>query len=264
MKKISLSQAIIILSLSLVITLSGCSEKWDIEEKGVPRFVKVNYIELDNIDRISRFRSSEGHDYSDSHENCRRMKHYYHPYENINWGTVKIFSPVAGTITVIFYDGIGASVHIESSEYPAYKFIIFHMNLDIKYSQGDYVEAGEQLGTHIGSKTMSDIAVRVKEGTFTKRLVSYFDVMTDDLFVEYQYRGISNRQVMIIPETARDSDPCTCSGQSFTSRGSIESWINLSHIQPASMLWCINELQAIPQSLCLLGLKGFIQGSCTV
>jgi hypothetical protein len=204
------------------------SEKWDIEEKGIPRFVEANYIELDNIDRISRFRSSEGHDYSDSHENCRSMKHYYHPYENIDWGSVKIFSPVSGTITVIFHEGTGASVHIESSEYPAYKFIIFHVNLDNKYSQGDYVDAGEQLGTHIGSVTMSDIAVRVKEGTFTKRLVSYFDVMTDDLFVEYQNRGISNRQDMIISETTRDSDPCTCNGQSFTSRGSIEGWINLN------------------------------------
>lgn len=65
--------------LGVALTLSvavGQQTRIDVDSNGIPRFVQTDYIELAKIDRISRFRSGEGHDYSDNFESCRSMKHY--------------------------------------------------------------------------------------------------------------------------------------------------------------------------------------------
>ena len=45
----------------------------------IPRFSSALYLDADQIDRISRFRSGVGHDFADSYESCRSMKHYLCP-----------------------------------------------------------------------------------------------------------------------------------------------------------------------------------------
>lgn len=228
MRSTILSQAFILILLCAIMILPGCSEgKWDIDEQGIPKFVETDYIELGKISRISKLRSSEGHDYSDSYEQCRSMKHYFMPEEYIDWSTIKIYSPVAGTIKKVDEEWAGTQLHIESTEYPAFRFVIFHLNKAKEYSVGDKVAEGEELGTHIGSQTMSDIAVRVNEGINKNRLVSYFDVMTDNLFIEYKHRGVSGREDLIISKSARDADPVSCNGETFTNAGTIENWFYL-------------------------------------
>lgn len=190
----------------------GC--RYDIDAWGIPRFVRVNYIELDRIGRISRFRSSIGHDYSDFFEDCRSMKHYFMPEEAGDWSTVRVFSPVDGTVSRFFKEFAGTQVWIQSSEYPDFEFRIFHVKLLDSLSVGQILKAGRQLGTHIGSQTMSDIAVAVSTPVEWK-LVSYFDVMTDTLFQAYQARGARERGDFIITREARDADPLTCTGETF-------------------------------------------------
>ncbi|MFQ5356513.1 MAG: hypothetical protein ACE5DY_08545, partial [Mariprofundaceae bacterium] len=47
---------------------------------GAPQFVSTDFVALTNdINDISMFRSASGHDYSDSFETCRSMKHYFSP-----------------------------------------------------------------------------------------------------------------------------------------------------------------------------------------
>ena len=65
---------------------------------------------------------------------------------------------------------------------------------------------------------MSDIAVRVStihSNQPALRLVSYFDVMTDELFSDYISRGVSLRSDLIISAEERDADPITCDGETF-------------------------------------------------
>lgn len=57
---------------------------WDLDKYPPPRFVSKNYIELGKIHRISKYRSSVGHDYSDYKESCRSLKHYFEPLESID------------------------------------------------------------------------------------------------------------------------------------------------------------------------------------
>lgn len=194
---------------------------------GQARFVEADYIELSKIYCISRFRSGIGHDYSDDFESCRSMKHYYQPQASVNWGDIKIYSPVDGVVSQKFEEWAGTQVWIQSSAYPEFEFRIFHINLDPEIDIGSTVFAGQQLGTHIGSQTMSDIAVSLDtpEG---RRLISYFDVMSDSLFQNYQLRGLTSRDELIISEAERDEDPLTCIGEEFLNSGNLENWVILS------------------------------------
>jgi hypothetical protein len=202
-------------------------DTYDVDANGIPKFVRTNYIELVNIYRISKFRSGEGHDYSDDFESCRSMKHYFNPKDSVNWAAIKIYSPVNGTISKIEQEWAGTQIQIKSELYPAFFFNIFHINLSKPLNLGESVNAGQQLGTHIGSQTMSDMAV----GVYTpkgRKLISYFDVMTDSLFQGYQLRGISSRIDAIISKEARDADALTCNGETFTNTGNLENWIILN------------------------------------
>ena len=211
----------------------------------VVQFVESDYIDLDKINWISKFRSGMGHDYSDDFESCSSMKHYYHPSVS-NWTEVGIYSPVDGTILDITYnEEFGdVTVMIKSDAYPAYKFILFHLQLDPSITNGVSVTAGQNIGYHGSTNTMSDIAVRIStedNGVPMQRLVSYFDVMTDGLFSNYVARGVSDRTDLIISYEDRTNDMLICSGQTFTTNnviapgggyGNITNKFELSEIGP--------------------------------
>jgi hypothetical protein len=232
------SQIVFLFLLFLIIP--GCSKKhdvnnppndiWDIDKDGIPKFVNTNYIELSKIDSISKLRSSVGHDYSDSYEQCRSMKHYFMPKTSVDWAMVKIYSPVSGTITRVEPESIGGTkIEIASDDYPAFRISIFHINLQGTRNVDDKISAGELLGTHIGSQTYSDVSVIVNDPTKQGRMVSWFDVITDNVFSEYSARGVSSRSAMMISKSERDANPLTCSGDTFTtSNDPLERWVNLN------------------------------------
>jgi hypothetical protein len=232
---INLASILFLLTLSSVIP--GCKkdkkenvsqdDTWDIDQRGIPKFVGTNYIGLSDIYRISKFRSAVGHDYSDAFEHCRSMKHYFEPRSEIDWSTIKIYSPVSGKITRVDEEWAGTKLEIVSDSYPAFRFQVFHINAPVQRIVGDALMEGEQLGTHIGSQTMSDISVIVNDPTHQGRMVSYFDVMTDALFAEYHNRGVNAREDMIISKTLRDTNPLTCNGDAFTSPDVLENWVIL-------------------------------------
>jgi len=204
-----------------------CTKTFNSIQNGIPQFVDKNYIELDKIHRISKFRSGIGHDYSDNFESCRSMKHYFEPDSISNWSQVKIFSPVNGSVSSLYLEGMGAQVDIKSTIYPDITFTIFHVRLSTSLNIGDKVAAGQELGTHYGSLTMSDIAVRVgtQDGKFV--LISYFDLLTGQLFQAYQARGVNSRGDLIISKEGRNADPLSCNGEIFANGGKIVNWVNL-------------------------------------
>jgi len=205
------------------------TETYDLTSKGIPRFVKYDYIEPAKVERISRFRSGVGHDYSDDFESRRSMKHYFQPSNSVNWASVQIRSPVEGTVSRLDREGLadsGTQIRIKSREFPAFYFILFHVRTHRRVTVGDTVSAGEVLGTHIGKQTVSDIAVGVNTPAGWK-LVSYFEVMTDALFRQYQARGLNSRDDVIISKPARDAQPLTCVGDRFQGPGPLPNWVIL-------------------------------------
>ena len=228
MKKLSKAVFLLILPVIMLITSISCSLLGLVDPNDeVPKFVKINYIELEKIERISKFRSSAGHDYSDDFESCSSMKHYYSPYDTLVWNEVKICSPVAGKVSRIFDEWAGTQVQIKSDDRSAFTFIIFHIDLEKELNVGDKITEGQLLGTHIGVQTTSDIAVGINT-TRGYKLVSYFDVMTDSLFATYQARGLNSRSDVIISKEDREADPLSCDGETFTSQGTLENWVHLN------------------------------------
>ncbi len=208
------------------VTPAPTAENYDVDAAGIPRFVLFDYIDLDKISRISKFRSGIGHSYADDFESCRSMKHYYMPKSGLDWATVDVYSPVTGTIATIFQEWAGYQLHIQSQDYPAFFVILFHVNLREPLAVGDSVAVGQHLGTHVGAQTMSDVAVRVSTPSGMK-YVSYLDIATDAVFAAYQARGLAARADAIIPQAARDADPLECSGEAFGTTGTIENWVLL-------------------------------------
>jgi hypothetical protein len=233
-KHILISTILVLILIPFMLRFAAChkdsdnstspTDVWDIEKDGIPKFVTANYIELDKIFRISKFRSSGGHDYSDAFEHCRSMKHYFEPKSNVDWTSIKIFSPVTGKITRVEQEWAGTKIEIASGDYPAFRFSIFHINTTKQYSIDELVTAGEQLGTHIGAQTLSDVALIVNDPTRQGRMISYFDVISDAVFTQYQSRGVNARDDMKISKALRDANPLTCSGETFVGSDPLDIW----------------------------------------
>ena len=199
---------------------------WDVDSLGIPRFVEHDYIDLDRIRSVSRFRSGIGHDYSDALESCRSMKHYFFPVDSAAAVAARIYSPVDGTVAYTTDEWAGTQVGIRPAAFPAFMIILFHVRLTTPLAEGQALASGEPLGTHVGPQTYSDVAVRV-ETPGGMRLVSWFDTMTDALFAGYAARGVPDRAALIISKAERDADPLTCSGETFTGPGTLPGWVDL-------------------------------------
>lgn len=217
-------------------TVTGQHAPWptyDLDPANVPRFATSDAIDLSTISRVSRFRSGEGHDYSDDFESCRSMKHYYYPKDGVVRSTVRLYAPVDGTVigTVEEYEGgtlsKGKQVGIRPDGYPAFWVIVFHVNLDSPLAVGDRVTAGQLLGTSAKADgTVTDVAFWVHTPA-GDRLLSFFDCMTDSVFAIYQARGVANREAAIITRAERDADPLTCDGEQFEGPGHLPNWVEL-------------------------------------
>jgi hypothetical protein len=176
--------------------------------------------------RISRFRSGEGHDYSDTVERCRSMKHYFVPrFASMDSSTIPIYAPVSGEVFRVRQEWAGVQIEIKSADYPAFRPILFHVNATIPIAEGMTLQAGQRLGTHIGNQTGSDVAIAV-DATEGLRYVSWFDAISDELLAAYAARGVS-REAAIITRAERDASPLACNGEAFLGPGSLNNWVAL-------------------------------------
>lgn len=197
-----------------------------------PQFIQADFIDLDKIMAISKFRSGSGHDFSSGGETCRSMKHYFNVQNtaegerlrSINNGMppapdgktdIKIYSPVDGKITIIQSDQmpIGEQIYIEPKSAPNYTVRLFHIYKLDGVKEGKTVKAGEQIGS-IGQYQNTDIAIESKQG-FKPNFISYFEVMPDSIFANYLARGIKDRSELIITKEYRDTNPLQCNGERF-------------------------------------------------
>lgn len=202
---------------------------WDVDTKPLPKFIELFPIEMDKVQRISKFRSSVGHDYSDFVEHCRSMKHYFEPKSTLDWAQVKIFSPVDGKVTRVDNESMGTKVEIECSAYPAFRISIFHVNLSQPLQIGNAVTKGQLLGTHFGSATYSDVSCIANDPTKQGRMVSFFLLTTDTLMSSLTARGVQSRDQLIITRQARDASPLTCTGDQFAPGDTLTAWFQLSN-----------------------------------
>lgn len=190
-----------------------------------PKFIQADFIDLSKIYSISKFRSGEGHDFSGNGETCRSMKHYFTPQIDVTIKPTKaadgrsippqpdgktdidIFSPVDGKITDIQAERlpVGEQIYIEPTNAKDFTIRLFHVYKIDGIKKGVSVKAGQKIGV-ISKDSSTDISVEGGRYQF----VSYFQVMPDDLFANYQKRGVNSRDDLIISKAYRDAHPIPC------------------------------------------------------
>lgn len=107
--------------------------------------------------------------------------------------------------------------------------MLFHVDLlTDELVVGSEVTAGQQLGYArmiSGGSVHHDFDIGAQIYTAEAvRYASYFELLDAGVFSNYSSFGL-NRSDFIITESARDADPLTCDGETFTSFGSLDSWV---------------------------------------
>lgn len=221
---------LVVLAIGFLV-LRPKNDKGEIETAVVPQFIQADFIDLDRIYTISKFRSGAGHDFSSGGETCRSMKHYFNTQDSKeklvlfdkNNGLppapdgvndINIYSPVEGKIIAVESEqiDIGKQVYLEPKSNPNYTVRLFHIYLDEGIKRGSQVSAGQKIGV-IGRYQNTDIAIQA--GKFRGQFISYFEAMPDNIFAKYQARGIKSRSELIITQAERDANPLRCQGEQF-------------------------------------------------
>mgnify|MGYP001377707915 CR=1 FL=1 len=179
-----------------------------INYEDIEKIASSNIISVSQLDDISLFRSSAGHDASDDFENCRSMKHYLEPTQKSNQIN-SVYAPVSGTIVSMDTEEGGGFVDdnltnqrvgIKSSSNSAYEITLYHVDLlpELNLALGDEVTAGELLGygrlVRVNSDdpdgTIADasndfdisVGIATMEGTAN---ISFFNIVSDNVFNEF-------------------------------------------------------------------------------
>ena len=202
----------------------------DTDYNNPPVFVTADFIDLSNIDTISKFRSGVGHDYSGNGETCRSMRHYFgnssKASEFMNAEekfaavqgkpdpdhATEIYAPADGWLMWISGEDtpIGNQVEIMPDNGKGYTIRIDHMYPNSSVHPFMRIKAGQNIGLVHDNQTVDMTVFYTYRGS--PRLVSYFQVMTDEVFAHYQARGVASRSDFIISRAVVDANPWKCAG----------------------------------------------------
>lgn len=210
----------------------------DIDPEHPPPFIEANFMDINDIYIISKYRSGVGHSAQGNGEVCRSMRHIFGGQNDPSaaftdmddkWNKIhtrptpenslNIYAPVTGRIidlTRVDYkeysdkrpNGIGGTIVIMSDKFPGFYARIDSVFPDLNLKPLSHVTAGQKIGI-ICKQCPGEIVVGYHY-IGGERLVSYFAAMNDSVFAEYQKRGMKSRDEAIITKAYRDAHPFTC------------------------------------------------------
>lgn len=197
-------------------------------ESEIPRdLITSQFIDFDRVYMVSKFRSGAGHDFSSGvqGETCRSMKHYFNtskfntsqnsqgPYRSQPTATeqnIKIYAPVDGRIVEIDDTHTGVGVKISPDTHSSFLVSIDHIDLLPEFKFGTHLKSGQWIAT-IGPRDGVDFSIETMTLNKGNILLSYFEVMTDEVFKPYKDLGFE-REDFIISKEYRDAHPFICGG----------------------------------------------------
>lgn len=213
---------------------------FDIDIKNVPKFIEHDFINVNQVQQVSKFRSGVGHDASFDGEDCRSMRHYF-GFLGMGGQTVESklaykydnYAPVSGRIMSISGGKSGNGtwqINIRPDNPAASGFEVRIDNLvpEEGLHNLSHVIAGQKIGQSLG---MAEITIAYHY-LFNDHGFSYFQLMPDDLFAKYQVAATSKplvRNDMVITKEYRDAHPLQCdttSGRFFIPSAETESDYN--------------------------------------
>ena len=202
------------------------------DPKNPPRIAIHNFADLAPQKHITKIRAVYGHDYAAGDDefdptgkSCMSQKHYFEPYTfaqryDSNFGSynsrgnVNFYAPADGDLIDIkpnqITEGTEYQFHLYSKEHPSLVFGFHHVDLLEPLRNGGSVVAGQRLGTIIRENGQAEIATWVSLGGGKVEFISFFDVMSDEVFAEYQARGVQSRSQLTIPAEERAANPIAC------------------------------------------------------
>ncbi len=214
-----------------------------------PPLLVANVMDLEQIERISKYRSCVGHVTvpQDEREGARSMKAYVDvkaEYGKAN--TVAIYAPYDGYVSILRDEpeqGLEGEIWLSPVRtflpLGLWNFSVQHIHPREDLTVGSRVLAGEVLGYAAVDDTpygRTFDLVYGKLGLPPKRIDNWtgpfadldflFDHMTDEVFAEYQQYGISSREMLYISKEERDRDPCTYQGEGpyFEAQEDQDNW----------------------------------------
>lgn len=181
----------------------------------------VNFMDIAKIERISKFRSCQGHTVvpQDESETKRNMKHYVILKPEF-WGggkKVAVYAPFDGRVAGIRTEkelGLEGEIAFSSG---ASRWEVSYLHLDVlsNIKKRQKVKAGQIVG--YASNKGVDVVYSGRGGFGVKNidgwqspygaLDSVFNHMSAALLAKYQAKGISQTD-MIYTKEQRDADPC--------------------------------------------------------
>lgn len=249
-----LRKVLIGIGVLVVILVSAILILFKLAQNAPPPKITANFVELEKIEKISKYRSCAGHTTvpQDKKEMRRNMKHYFWvKKEYLGSNTVKIFSPYDGFVSVIRKDpeeGLEGEIWISPKDMfvilppiGRWMFSVQHINVREDLRQGSEVKAGELIGyAAVASENRGTFDVVYGKGSFVPKnidnwmgpfvdLDSVFNQMNGEVFGEYQQRGISSKEDLIISSQTRDQDPCQYmeKGPYFLNQDDPQNWVLL-------------------------------------
>jgi hypothetical protein len=202
-----------------------------IDPANPPKVATHNFIDLEPFVRITKIRAVYGHNYNfgspeydPTDASCSSMKHYFDAYTtDQRWGgdfgsydtrgIVKFYSPVDGDLYSIITNeieqGTEYQFYISPTGYQNLMFTFHHVDLLEEFINGGSVTAGQHIGYIIRPNGQGEIATMISGGGINE-YISFFDVMSDEVFAEYQARGIMSRAQMTISKEERAANPIPC------------------------------------------------------
>ncbi len=212
---------IIVLGIFLVIILTAGAIFVALRKRNsTPPVLTVNFIDLDKVEKISKFRSCQGHTVvpQDESESKRNMKHYVvlKP-EYIGKQKIEILSPLDGFVQGTMSnpeEGLEGEIWIGQNGTP-WSVSFEHIELAREFERGDKVRAGELIG-YVPDKGVDVVyavggdGVKVIDGYASPfaALDSVFNHMSEEVLGIYKKKGIAGKDDLIYSREYRDQNPC--------------------------------------------------------
>jgi len=218
-----------------------------------PPLLTTNFVNLDKIERISRFRSCAGHVTvpQNNREQRRNMKHYFWIKKSIttNDKPVEIYAPYNGFVSVLRSDSneglegeialVPKDVFVFLPPIGRWTFSVQHINVRQDLKRGKEVKAGELLGTATirGEGGGSFDIVYAKFAPTLKKidnwtdpfidLDSVFNHMSDSVFAQYQKKGVATKDDIVMLKEQRDQNLCQYQngGPYFENQEDPDNWV---------------------------------------
>lgn len=219
-------------------------------QKEPPPQLIANFVDLNKIEKISKYRSCSGHTTvpQDKREMKRSMKHYFWvKKEFLGDDTVEVYSPYDGYVSDMRTEpgkGLEGEIWIFPKQmfamippFGAWNFSVQHINILKGLKLGDKVKAGDLIGYAAAANSGGDSfdIVYAKSGFPPKKidnwtapfsaLDSVFNHMSDEVFAKYQEKGLS-KEALIMSKEQRDQGPCKYRGEGpdFENRDDSTNW----------------------------------------